>query len=231
MELQVQEFARPVGSKDEDEAYRPTGPQRSSEFGLGDMVDLALKSNGYLAPSSPDFIQRAGLKPFSRFYHALQVFVDLDALTSQKPLLRQRRDLCWRNGFGYLCVPVGLNENVGAVKALYEDCLVKYNQYEKLHPRPRAVQEITVQDALGNTRKAEVPVVTIRVGGSVQGGPEEQVEALRKARPATQDEKTRLAEKTAAFQRLADTVSGKEKFFRNPFRADKSRHLPLEYTN
>lgn len=233
MEAEVQKFERTI-TKDGSGRVVTTGERslgtKKFEFGAPDSEMTKVIGGGYLSAHNPDFLQRELGKDgtCARFYFDRRFMVDIG--DPESALSKKKRKLLFRNGFGYLCIPESFEKNEGKLKELYQAAIREYYQYEKLHPRPAAVQETIVTDEHGNIRRALLTAMDIKVGGGVSGNVETQTRQLEHAQKLSKKAIRELKIRSRLHRKIRESLqSGKP--LRNPFIGpNKKRLYNIEYS-
>jgi len=210
---------------------RAVGKPESFTFGApNDTMTYIIKS-GYISRWNPDFLQKELGREgeCSRFYYDQKMAVDVGDPESKT--VRRKRKLLFQNGVGYMCVPERFSESHDALMDLYEKAIREYYAYEELHPRPKVFQEALILDSDGNTRRAKLTAVDVKVGRGIVGSQEvQQRELLRASQPLTRKElklRKRRVKLHRALRRCAQTGQP----FRNPFIGKGKRLYNVHYSS
>jgi hypothetical protein len=195
------------------------GKTETFNFGGPDDHITAAVGGGYTLQWNPDFLQKSSLgrnNPFARFYFDKKIAVDVDDPESH--VAKQKRNLLFENGFGYLCIPPNFPQDYAKVKGLCLAAVSEYNAYDKLHPRPEVYQEV-VLPAEGNlpARKVRIRSIDLKVGGGLTISPEQQpVLADQETRALTKAELDVAHEQRRVMKAIRDCAKRGQPF-RNPF--------------
>jgi len=154
--------------------------------------------------------------------------VAVDVADPKSEIVKQKRKLLFKNGLGYLCVPVGFTTNREKLTELYKAALDEYNQYEKLHPRPAQIQEAIITDSSGKVRKALLTAMDIGVGGHRIGNVETQQRELMEAKNISPKELKSLKSSVKLRRKVRECLQAGVPF-RNPFVAPGKRKYSVQY--
>lgn len=205
------------------------GPPEKFEFGGANDSMSRVIGGGYISVWSPDFLQtELGHKEArcDRFYFDRRVAVDIGDPESK--ISRVKRKLLFKHGFGYLCIPANFSTDEDKLLQLYQGALEEYYAYEKIHPRPVALQETLLMDEKGQVRRATVTAIDIKVGGGTIGSVEQQKRELAAAKKMGKGELRQVKLRAKMHRKLRISLqTGKP--FRNPFVSPGKRLYPVEY--
>jgi len=233
MEVERERFAAEVVGKTANNKAivgpeHKVGPTEKFEFGVpGDEIAKVI-GGGYQSLWNPDFLQKELGKDgtCARFFFDKKVVLDVGDPDSS--IVKMKRRLCFKNGFGYLCVPVGFQKNEEKLRELYQSSLEEYRQYEKLHPRPAMIQETVFTDEKGNIRRAFLTAIDIKVGGGMTGNVETQRRELMEAEKLSKKELRSLKNNAKLRRKVRECLQSGAPF-RNPFIAPDKRQFNVQY--
>jgi hypothetical protein len=233
MEVERQKYETVVsGEKGKERvvAERKVGGVEKFEFGGPADAMTAAIGGGFTTNFYPDFLrQKMGDQGVcARFYFDRRVAVDIGDPKSE--IVERKRKYLFRNGFGYLCIPVGFPQDVKALKALYKACLEEYKDYEARHPRPAVVQETLMVDSKGQVRKAMLTAIDIKVGGGVVGQAEQarELTELKNTTKLSHREVKELKNSAKLRVKIRECLQSGAPF-RNPFVAPGVRKYNVQY--
>jgi len=233
MEAEVQKYERTITrSKDgkiTTTGERPIGRVEKFEFGAPNDEMSKVIGGGYLSSHNPDFLQKELGKDgtVARFYFDRKVFVDIGDPESE--ICRKKRKLSFRNGFAYLCIPTSFEKNESKLRELYKAVIREYYQYEKVHPRPSAVQETLVVDSEGKMRRALLTAMDVKVGGGITGNVEVQQRELQRAQELTKKELRGIKLRSKLHRKIRECLQSGAPL-RNPFIGPNKRLYNIEYS-
>jgi hypothetical protein len=204
---------------------RAVGPVETFEFGGGDDITRVVRS-GYFSNWNPDFLKKelGEEGKCARFYFDKKVAVDIGDPESKT--IRRKRKLLFRNGFGYLCIPVNFTHDEERMNALYRAAISEYYAYEKMHPRPVVTQEALITDAQGIMHKANLTAIDIKVGVGIVGSAVQQKQELQAALKTRLSKKeVRIMKRQRMLQLALRRCAENGQPFRNPFIGPNGKRL------
>lgn len=208
------------------------GKVETFEFGSPDDTISAVIGGGYIPQFSPDFLQtELGRKDglCGRYYFDKKTGVDIGDPSSKTS--KSKRELMFKNGFGYLCIPENFSQEIDPLRNLYKSMLAEYEAYEKLHPIDRPTQQVTFIDSGGKIRTAQMRAIDVKVGGGMLGSPSEQEQDFQNATTLSKSEEASAIE-TARVMKAIRKASEKNQPFRNPFIGKHGkRKFNIEYAS
>lgn len=211
-------------------AAHPVGPVQKFEFGMPDDAITEIVGGGYFSSWNPDFLQKDMGKTgtINRFYYDRRIAVDIG--DPEDKISRRKRKLLFRHAFGYMCIPIGFPQDKKRLKKLYEAAVDEYFQYEKIHPRPSVLHEVTLTDKDGTIRQALVTAIQVKVGGGFTASVEQQQQELKSAQKLTKKE-VKAIKLQAKMHRKLRKAAQTGTPFRNPFVTKTKRKYPIQYAS
>ena len=209
---------------------RKVGGTEKFEFGMQSDTMSQVIGGGYMSHWNVDFLQKVlGSKGIcSRYYYDRKVVVDIG--DPEDEVIRRKRKLLFKHGFGYMCIPTNFPQDAKRLKALYDAAIEEYYQYENVHPRPDVLQETTVIDEQGSVRRAFVKAIDIKVGGGLTSNVSKQEKELQHATKLSKKQ-VRIMKLQARLHKRLRRAAQSGVPFRNPFIAPGKRLFPVRYAS